>query len=320
MKGLALLLLSTSTYLLGAPAHAGTPCKNPDPATFQSVTADGEAGCEAAKEFSRAIAEVRKFTPRPSPFELTIHHEEVLYQQEDRFSTYGAIEIKDPKLRINAGWMHEYGHSVCSKILEQNIPEYKRYAETQRRAETFARETVTQAKSITDPRKKLAYISSRSAKLKTFETDPKFKRTIEPYHELCADVVSVLHAQDASAMTKTLAKTVPSELHPRIRPELYDFSKPHPNTETDACYGDPHHVFAPVRSQLGSMGIARQETAADKTRFFNQFAITMVTQLRQQLKTPNCDSVNKNYLFMKAMNPVGETIDGSDEVQAAPAD
>lgn len=296
-------------------------CPNPFPQHFTSIHADSNSACAIAKPFADALDRMRWLSRRPPPQVLNIS---VASSAEDKYSSFGAITIPSTTSERMALSLHEYGHAVCADRMSQAIPRVAKYVENQKQInEEFRKTNVTlvdlqsqidkvkrkspmteqdQVHQIELMKKMQAAQSAMMSRKQALEETPEFLQTLAPYHELCADVVSVISLQNPTAVTEALSKILSEKNRKAHQIELRDFSRTHPNIQKDACREQTHAVLAPVRSELGKMGINQLDSEIKKTLFFEKFISVLNRHLAIELNAHNCDSFRKNSQFIESLN------------------
>lgn len=147
---------------------------------------------------------------------------------------------------------HEYGHSIFHHNLGFADPDYLKNIEIIKKSE--------------NPNSKLnkkIVFQIKSAKL-----DNLF---IGAYHELFADLVSIIKMKDADAMKKLIGKTTEGKsgehrsFKSKLKPKGWDFKT-------------PHYVFAPVRSYIGQHLIGR---TGDKGKLIKDIFDAVVIEIQK---------------------------------------
>lgn len=232
------------------------------------------------------------------------------YNESDGGHFFGKINLcADSHPSVFA---HEFGHHICHQIFSE-IPEVaKAQAETKiyhHKFQELKKNSDSISEHISQLGKSCAADSSAKAGLrelilehqqiaiKSISPPPgiDFLERLEPYVELCADVVAVLSSKNPRFVSEAYDES--SEMA-----KFRDFSLSHSIASVEKLTS-PHMILAPVRSILWKKWIKNSKTNSEKEKVFRSFKRSIHDEILRFIENSSSSTTRKmNESFLDKIN------------------
>lgn len=298
---------------------------------WQDATNLKVSSCVFAGRLASVVDSISAWAPVTDKVTLSLKHSAsgasydgvaILSAAENLFIE-GSLK-KETHLRTEQGnfvtFAHEYGHVILTDWLTRDIPEFKQiraeitesmlanqkvYFLANQRA-LIAKHLVAAASAEEESylKQKQQEVERELAQAYFIAGDFTFEQNrvlnlLAPYHELFADVVAVLYAEDPQAMRHAVEfpKATGKDLY---MAEARDFTVKHDsNTWIDAT---AHFLFSPVRGELYSKHWIKNYSSAEKRDYLQRVYLLLKADILRRWNQITTDVPEANRKLIESLS------------------